>query len=99
MQVDREPFYKPEEIAQSVKEKVKQVREKDEPIDYLTFVPDGEPTLDANLGKEIELLKCLGIKIAVITNASLIWREDVRQDLQKACLSKVLTMIVGKSRE
>ena len=84
MQVDRETFYEPEEIAQSVKEKVKQVREKGEPIDYLTFVPDSEPTLDANLGKEIELLKCLDMKIAVITNASLIWREDVRQDLQKA---------------
>ena len=84
MQVERETFYQPKEIVQSVKEKVKQVREKGEPIDYLTFVPDGEPTLDANLGKEIELLKSLDMKIAVITNASLIWRENVRQDLQEA---------------
>ena len=84
MQVEREAFYKPEEIAQGVKEKLKQVREKNEPIDYLTFVSDGEPTLDANLGREIGLLKSSGMKIAVITNASLIWREDVRQDLQEA---------------
>jgi len=84
MQVERETFYEANEIAQSVKEKVKQVRKKGEPIDYLTFAPDGEPTLDVNLGKEIELLNSLDIKIAVITNASLIWREDVRQDLQKA---------------
>jgi len=84
IQVERETFYKPSEIVQSVKEKVKQVRKKGEPINYLTFVPDGEPTLDVNLGKEIELLNSLDIKIAVITNASLIWREDVRQDLQKA---------------
>ena len=84
MQVKRETFYKAEEIAQNVKEQVRKVREKGESIDYLTFVPDGEPTLDANLGREIELLKPLDIKIAVITNASLIWREDVRQDLQKA---------------
>ena len=84
MQVERQTFYEPSEIAHSVREKVKQVRERGEPIDYLTFVPDGEPTLDANLGKEIELLNSLDIKIAVITNASLIWREDVRQDLQKA---------------
>jgi len=84
MQVERGTFYEPEEIAQSVKEKVKQVREKGELIDYLTFVPDGEPTLDVNLGKEIELLNSLDIKIAIVTNASLIWREDVRQDLQKA---------------
>jgi wyosine [tRNA(Phe)-imidazoG37] synthetase (radical SAM superfamily) len=84
MQVKRETFYKAEEIAQNVKEQVRKVREKGEPIDYLTFVPDGEPTLDVNLGREIELLKPLDIKIAVITNASLIWRQDVRQDLQKA---------------
>ena len=82
--IEREAFYRAEEIVQEVKEKIKQVREKRGVIDYLTFVPDGEPTLDINLGKEIELLKPLGIKIAVITNASLLWREDVRQDLQKA---------------
>ena len=84
VRVEREHFYEPEEIANSVKDKLEQVREKGEPVDYLAFVPDGEPALDANLGKEIELLKSFGIKIAVITNASLVWREDVRQDLQKA---------------
>jgi len=84
MQIEREAFYKAEEIAQSVEKRVKQAREKRQPIDYLTFVPDGEPTLDTNLGKEIELLSSLGIKIAVITNAALIWREDVRQELQRA---------------
>lgn len=55
-----------------------------DPIGYLTFVPDGEPTLDINLGHEIDLLKFMGIKIAVITNGSLIWREDVREALMKA---------------
>jgi wyosine [tRNA(Phe)-imidazoG37] synthetase (radical SAM superfamily) len=59
-------------------------KKKGESIDYLTFVPDGEPTLDANLGDEIDLLKSIGIKIAIITNASLISREDVREDLMKA---------------
>jgi len=84
LQIERESFYKAEEIAQDVKHKVREARDKGEPIDYLAFVPDGEPTLDTNLGKEIELLKPLGIKIAVITNASLVWREDVRNDLGKA---------------
>jgi wyosine [tRNA(Phe)-imidazoG37] synthetase (radical SAM superfamily) len=55
-----------------------------ESIDYLTFVPDGEPTLDENLGRTIELLHPLGLKIAVISNASLIWREDVRERLAGA---------------
>lgn len=84
MQFDRQEFYKVEDIVSDVKEKVKKARQKKETIDYLSFVPDGEPTLDLGLGKEIDLLKPLGIKIAVLTNASLLWREDVRDDLLKA---------------
>ncbi len=84
MQVERRAFYQPEEILRDVEEKVRNAREVGESIDYLTFVPDGEPTLDVGLGQEIELLKPLGINIAVITNASLIWREDVKEDLRRA---------------
>ncbi len=84
MQVDRVPFYQPEEIFRDVEIKIEQAQQKGETIDYLTFVPDGEPSLDANLGQEIELLRPLGFKIAVITNGSLIWREDVRLELAKA---------------
>jgi len=86
MRVERANFYKAEDVAQVVKERVRQLEERGEPIDYLTFVPDGEPTLDTNLGREIGLLKPLGIKIAVITNASLIWCEDIRHELRKADL-------------
>ena len=83
VQISREAFYEPMELARSVRERVKQVGEKGESVDYLAFVPDGEPTLDINLGKEIELLRTSGIKIAVITNSSLVWREGVQRDLQK----------------
>jgi wyosine [tRNA(Phe)-imidazoG37] synthetase (radical SAM superfamily) len=84
MPVDRRPFYESGEILQAVQKKVRETREMGESIDYLTFVPDGEPTLDIHLGREIESLSSLGIKTAVITNASLIWRKDVREDLRKA---------------
>ena len=84
MQAERKVFYKPEEIVKSVEKKVREAKERGEPVDYLTFVPDGEPTLDINLGKEIELLETSGIKIAVITNSSLIWKGDVRNELGKA---------------
>lgn len=84
MQVERQTFYEPEEILKTVQEKVNSVKAAGESIDYLTFVPDGEPTLDLNLGREIELLRPLGLPIAVITNASLIWRADVRADLRNA---------------
>ena len=83
LQVERSPFYEPEEIVKAVKKKVENARREGEAIDYLTFVSDGEPTLNANLGYEIDLLKSLGIKIGIITNASLVFREDVRADLLK----------------
>jgi len=84
LQIRRDTFYKPEEIMRVVENKIKEAEDKGEHIDYLTFVPDGEPTLDINLGEEIELLKSLGIKIAVITNASLLWNVDTRNDLCRA---------------
>jgi len=84
MQSERQTFYEPQEILKEVEEKVTKATQAQEAIDYLTFVPDGEPTLDINLGCDIDLLEPLGINIAVITNASLIWREDVREDLVKA---------------
>lgn len=84
MQSNRCVFYKPEDVVRDVEEKIVKAREKNEHIDYLTFVPDGEPTLDLNLGREIELLKPLGINTAVISNASLMWHEDVRNDLLAA---------------
>ena len=54
MQIERRPFYGPSDIYMSVKTQVKKTREKGESIDYLAFVPDGEPTLDENLGREID---------------------------------------------
>ncbi|MGD2037748.1 MAG: radical SAM protein [Desulfobacterales bacterium] len=84
MQVDRMPFYDPEEIYRDVRKKIEKALKKGEPVDYLTFVPDGEPTLDVNLGSEIALLKSLGLKIAVITNGALAWRKDVKAELAKA---------------
>ena len=83
-QVERQDYYQPELILEDVRAKVDNLRKRGESIDYLTFVADGEPTLDINLGQEIDLLSQLGIKTAVITNASLVWREDVREDLNKA---------------
>lgn len=81
MQVERRAFFEPEEILAVVEEKVAKAAEAGETTDYLTFVPDGEPTLDINLGREIELLRPLGLPIAVISNASLMWRPDVREEL------------------
>jgi wyosine [tRNA(Phe)-imidazoG37] synthetase (radical SAM superfamily) len=82
--VKRQDFYKPKDILREVERKVHEAHFRNERIDYLTFVPDGEPTLDVNIGKEILLLKQTGIPIAVITNASLLWLDKVREDLMEA---------------
>ena len=82
--IEPRKFYSPEVIYQEVIAQVKNATSRGESIDYLTFVPDGEPTLDINLGMAIELLRPLNIPIAVITNASLLWREDVRSVIGKA---------------
>jgi wyosine [tRNA(Phe)-imidazoG37] synthetase (radical SAM superfamily) len=84
MLVARRPFYEPADIFKSAATRIERAGKKGESIDYLTFVADGEPTLDANLGREIDGLKTLGIKIAVITNGSLIHHAAVQADLMKA---------------
>jgi wyosine [tRNA(Phe)-imidazoG37] synthetase (radical SAM superfamily) len=84
MEVLRRPYYSPQEIYDEVAEKVDRSKSQGLAIDYLTFVPDGEPTLDINLGREIDMLRTLGTKMAVISNASLIWDENLREELAKA---------------
>ena len=88
-EIKRREFFDPKEIFAAVQQKVKETEAANAKIDYLSFVPDGEPTLDINLGRSIALLKPLKIKIAVFTNASLLWRADVRQELRKADLVSV----------
>nr|AAZ32460.1 Fe-S oxidoreductase [uncultured euryarchaeote Alv-FOS1] len=77
MEIERRKFYEPEEIRDAVAEKITRG------VDYITFVPDGEPTLDANLGRTAELLREFGVKLAIITNSSLLYREDVRNELMR----------------
>ena len=84
MLIKRKQYYSTYRIFKEVSERVKTLHNNGEKIDYITFVPDGEPTLDINLGKEIDLLKTLGMKIAVITNSSLLWDENVRSNLMLA---------------
>jgi len=80
--VTRQIFYEPEMLAENVGEHLKKLDKAHKP-DYLTFVANGEPTLDINLGREIQLLKKLGFPIAVITNSSLIYHKHVRDDLME----------------
>ncbi|MEN8215455.1 MAG: radical SAM protein [Pseudomonadota bacterium] len=83
-EIKRRHFYGADYLVGLVKERVAQLQAQGETIDHLSFVPDGEPTLDADLGETMDKLRPLGIKIAIITNGALIWRDDVRETLKKA---------------
>lgn len=84
MEITRHSFFPPEAIVADVTQRIEQILRQEGTIDFLSFVPDGEPTLDIHLAREIELLKPLGYPIAVFTNASLIWKADVREALYQA---------------
>ncbi len=89
MDSTRQDFYSPEELMEEVREKVDMCVKTGEKIDYLTVVPDGEPTLDINLGRLLDLLGGTGIKTAVITNSTLMSHPAVRDELCKADLVSV----------
>jgi wyosine [tRNA(Phe)-imidazoG37] synthetase (radical SAM superfamily) len=81
--VIREVFYDPQKLVEAIENHLRKLDNKHVP-DFLTFVANGEPTLDINLGEEIRLLKRFGIPVAVITNSSLMSHQDVRDDLLEA---------------
>lgn len=83
LSVTRKNFFEPEVVFTEVQKHLASLKEADKP-DYLTFVANGEPTLDIHLGKSIEKLKQFDIPIAVITNASLLIDPQVRNDLKLA---------------
>jgi len=77
---ERKVFVPTEELLQEIKS-----LPTDLPIDHLTFSGRGEPTLAKNLGEMIrELKKIRKEKIAVITNSSLMYDREVRDDLLSA---------------
>jgi wyosine [tRNA(Phe)-imidazoG37] synthetase (radical SAM superfamily) len=78
--IERQEFFQPDVIFKEVNHHIQQLSSNNYP-DYLTFVSNGEPTLDINLGKAVKLLKKQGIPAAVLTNASLMTIESVREDL------------------
>jgi wyosine [tRNA(Phe)-imidazoG37] synthetase (radical SAM superfamily) len=61
------------------------VSEADCEADFVAFTGRGEPTLAGNLGQAIDLTRSLlGLPVAVLTNSSLMPRDDVKRDLAKA---------------
>lgn len=80
---ERKNFFPPEEIINQVKEALK--THKPGEIDWVTFVGSGETTLHASIGTMIHQVKALStLPVAVITNGSLLYLPEVRQELLEA---------------
>lgn len=84
MEIKRQKFYPVDRILCDVEKKISQCSTAGVKIDYLTLVPDGEPTLDINLGKLITELKKFNIPVAVISNGCLMDDAGVQEELLQA---------------
>jgi len=64
---------------------VQEVLGRKQKIDYITFSGSGEPTLNADIGGLIREVKSLtSLPVAVLTNGTLLFMEDVQKDLLNA---------------
>lgn len=76
----RKDYYPPQEILAEVKQALESHKPGD--IDWVTFVGSGEPMLCASTGALIRGVKKLtDLPIAMITNGSLLYLPEVRQEL------------------
>jgi wyosine [tRNA(Phe)-imidazoG37] synthetase (radical SAM superfamily) len=78
------PFRTADEVVSEVREQVARLEHEGKRPESLIFVHGGEPTLDSRLGTEIERLSAGDPRIVVMTNASLLWRPEVRSRLMAA---------------
>lgn len=70
-----------------VLDQIKEVVDVEKYIDYITFSGAGEPTLSIDIGEIITKIKGMtNIPVAVLTNGTLLYLEEVRRDLASADL-------------
>ncbi len=80
LRVKRESFFARDAIMKEIEEKLSSSKP-----DYLTFSGDGEPTLSGDIGWIIRRCKeQWNFPVAVLTNGSLLNRDEVIQDLLQA---------------
>jgi wyosine [tRNA(Phe)-imidazoG37] synthetase (radical SAM superfamily) len=80
---ERKEYVPSEEVLAQVREALS--AHKPDEIDWVTFVGSGEPTLHSRIGWLIRQVKRMtNLPVAVITNGSLLYRPEVRQELAAA---------------
>jgi wyosine [tRNA(Phe)-imidazoG37] synthetase (radical SAM superfamily) len=80
-EIERRNFFDPEDVIEEVLQQLQRANA----TDVITFSGSGEPTLNKDLGYMLRELKRKTVTpLAVITNGSLLFREDVCEDLLSA---------------
>ncbi len=81
--LERKEWVPFDKVIEEAREKIRSA----DGIDYITFSGSGEPTLHSRIGEMIRELKRLSsIPVAVLTNGSLLWQQEVQDDLLEADL-------------
>jgi wyosine [tRNA(Phe)-imidazoG37] synthetase (radical SAM superfamily) len=81
MSIERQPYAEKGEILKEVTDYLS----KRPKIDFITFSGSGEPTLNSDIGSLIKGIKeVTSIPVVVLTNGTLLFREDVQEDLLEA---------------
>jgi wyosine [tRNA(Phe)-imidazoG37] synthetase (radical SAM superfamily) len=82
--VRRDTYIPVQPIIQEIKEYIDHIKT---PVDYITLSGSGEPTLHSQIGPIIGEIKSMtSIPVAVITNGSLLFMDEVKEDLSQADL-------------
>ncbi len=81
LSIGRQVFYSPRRVYGDVSLKYYSLKAEGKEVRRVVFLSRGDPTLDANLGREAQALKTAGFSLEVLTSGAMLWREDVRRDL------------------
>ncbi len=85
----RREFYQPDAIISDLEHCLADLAKRQVHVDYISFVPDGEPTLDIHLGELLIRSRSFGLPRAVFTNSTLLSDSCVRSELDHADLVSV----------
>jgi len=79
--IERKDYAPIEDILAELKERLAEGLS----VDFITITGSGEPTLNSRLGELVEKIKKITkIPVAILTNGTLFYRQDVRADCAKA---------------
>lgn len=97
LDITRREYFPPLQVIEEVGATLEKANSRGIQVDFITLVPDGEPTLDLHLGELLLGLKQFDIPLAVISNASLIDRQDVQAELLPADWVSLKVDAVGET--